>query len=34
MELGWEGQAGKIKAISMTEIAAMYASGKLAQVVA
>jgi len=34
MEFGCEGQGSKIKAISMTEIAAMYASGKLAQVVA
>jgi fructose-bisphosphate aldolase class II len=33
MEFGCEGQAGKIKAIPLSEIAALYASGKLAQVV-
>jgi fructose-bisphosphate aldolase class II len=33
LEFGCEGQAGKIKAIPLGEIAAMYASGKLAQVV-
>ena len=33
MEFGCEGQAGKIKAISMVDIAAAYASGKLAQIV-
>jgi fructose-bisphosphate aldolase, class II len=34
MEFGCEGQASKIKTISMVDIAAAYASGKLAQVVA
>jgi fructose-bisphosphate aldolase class II len=34
MEFGCEGQGAKIKAISMSDIAAMYAAGKLAQVVA
>ena len=34
IEFGCEGQAGKIKAITMVDIAALYASGKLAQVVA
>ena len=34
MEFGCEGQGAKIKAISMVDIAAMYANGKLAQVVA
>ena len=34
MEFGCEGQGSKIKGISMSDIAAMYASGKLAQVVA
>ncbi|MBI5927495.1 MAG: fructose-bisphosphate aldolase class II [Aquabacterium sp.] len=34
MEFGCEGQGSKIKAISMVDIAAMYACGKLAQVVA
>jgi fructose-bisphosphate aldolase class II len=34
IEFGCEGQAGKIKGISMVDIAALYASGKLAQVVA
>jgi fructose-bisphosphate aldolase class II len=33
VEFGCEGQAGKIKAISLHDIAAQYASGKLAQVV-
>jgi fructose-bisphosphate aldolase, class II len=33
MEFGCEGQAGKIKVISMVDIAAAYASGKLAQIV-
>jgi len=33
-EFGCEGQGAKIKAISMVDIAAAYASGKLAQVVA
>jgi len=33
LEFGCEGQAGKIKAIPLGEIAALYASGKLAQVV-
>jgi fructose-bisphosphate aldolase class II len=33
LEFGCEGQAGKIKAIPLSEIAALYASGKLAQVV-
>jgi fructose-bisphosphate aldolase class II len=32
-EFGCEGQAGKIKAISMVDMAAAYAAGKLAQVV-
>jgi fructose-bisphosphate aldolase class II len=31
MEFGCEGQAGKIKAIALNEMAALYASGKLAQ---
>jgi len=34
IEFGCEGQGRKIKAISMHDIAAAYASGKLAQVVA
>jgi len=34
LEFGCEGQAGKIKAISLSDIASLYASGKLAQVVA
>ena len=34
MEFGCEGQGSKIKGISMSEIASLYASGKLAQVVA
>ncbi len=34
IEFGCEGQGAKIKAISMVDIAAAYASGKLAQVVA
>jgi fructose-bisphosphate aldolase class II len=34
IEFGCEGQGSKIKAISMSDIAAMYAAGKLAQVVA
>jgi fructose-bisphosphate aldolase class II len=34
MEFGCEGQAGKIKPIGLSEIAALYASGKLSQVVA
>ncbi|MDO9003525.1 MAG: class II fructose-bisphosphate aldolase [Aquabacterium sp.] len=34
MEFGCEGQGGKIKAVSLVDIAAQYASGKLAQVVA
>jgi fructose-bisphosphate aldolase, class II len=34
IEFGCEGQAGKIKPIALSEIAALYASGKLAQVVA
>jgi fructose-bisphosphate aldolase class II len=34
IEFGCEGQAGKIKPIALSEIAAQYASGKLAQVVA
>lgn len=34
MEFGCEGQAGKIKGITLVDIAAQYASGKLAQVVA
>jgi fructose-bisphosphate aldolase class II len=34
MEFGCEGQGGKIKAITLVDIAAMYASGKLAQTVA
>ncbi len=34
LEFGCEGQAGKIKAVSLSDIAALYASGKLAQVVA
>jgi fructose-bisphosphate aldolase class II len=33
MEFGCEGQAGKIKPITMVDIAAAYASGKLAQIV-
>ena len=33
MEFGCEGQAGKIKAVPLSEIAVQYASGKLAQVV-
>jgi fructose-bisphosphate aldolase class II len=34
LEFGCEGQAGKIKPVSLVDIAAAYASGKLAQVVA
>src|SRR5690606_31248548 len=34
LEFGCEGQGTKIKAVSLSEIAALYASGKLAQVVA
>ncbi|MDI1260086.1 class II fructose-bisphosphate aldolase [Aquabacterium sp.] len=34
MEFGCEGQGGKIKAVSLVDIAAQYANGKLAQVVA
>ena len=34
MEFGCEGQGGKIKPVSLVDIAAQYASGKLAQVVA
>jgi fructose-bisphosphate aldolase class II len=34
MEFGCEGQAAKIKPITLGEIASLYASGKLAQVVA
>ena len=34
IEFGCEGQAGKIKPISLSDIAAAYASGKLAQLVA
>ena len=34
MEFGCEGQGSKIKAVSLVDIAAQYASGKLAQVVA
>jgi fructose-bisphosphate aldolase, class II len=34
MEFGCEGQAGKIKPVALSDMAAMYASGKLAQVVA
>jgi fructose-bisphosphate aldolase class II len=34
MEFGCEGQAAKIKPITLSEIASLYAGGKLAQVVA
>ncbi len=34
LEFGCEGQAGKIKPIGLSEIASMYATGKLAQIVA
>jgi fructose-bisphosphate aldolase class II len=34
MEFGCEGQGSKIKGITLVDIAAMYASGKLAQTVA
>jgi fructose-bisphosphate aldolase class II len=34
MEFGCEGQAGKIKPIGLSEIASLYAAGKLAQIVA
>ena len=33
LEFGCEGQGGKIKPISLVDIAAQYVSGKLAQVV-
>ena len=33
LEFGCEGQGGKIKPVSLVDIAAAYASGKLAQVV-
>ncbi|MDE1999456.1 MAG: fructose-1,6-bisphosphate aldolase, partial [Burkholderiales bacterium] len=34
MEFGCEGQGSKIKAVSLSEMASLYAAGKLAQVVA
>ncbi|HET8694872.1 MAG TPA: fructose-1,6-bisphosphate aldolase, partial [Aquabacterium sp.] len=34
MEFGCEGQGRKIKAVSLSEMASLYAAGKLAQVVA
>ena len=33
LEFGCEGQAGKIKAVTLNEMAARYAGGQLAQVV-